>query len=300
MSIKTSRIIGFLTGLLFIGAIVYAGATFSRITTWSSGQTLTASALNAEFNNILNNFTPAGMDDYSATTTEMRALSDPYPGSVESQATALAGEIERIRYQILEIKKAMQPSNVTYWYQDLPTAGVFSVVSSSVGINDTTPSYAIDVTGTGHFTGNVTIDGTLTAAGNDAASVKRSGGGAQSILATTITKIQFNSETFDTASAFDSATNYTYTAPLTAKYRVHACVGDQPQIGDDLTIYIYVNGASVRSLRKDAASGSFETTCITDLLSLTASDTIDIRFQNAARVDVADQEFTYAIFQRTM
>ena len=27
----------------------------ARITTWSSGQTLTASALNAEFNNILNN-----------------------------------------------------------------------------------------------------------------------------------------------------------------------------------------------------------------------------------------------------
>lgn len=145
---------------------LWAGATFSRIKTWSSGETLTASDLNAEYNNILTNLTPAGMDDYSANTTEMRTVTDPYPASAESLATSLQGELERLRYQILEIKKAIQTSNVTYWYQDLPTAGIFTIVTSSVGINDTTPSYALDVTGTGHITGAVTLDSTLAVTGN--------------------------------------------------------------------------------------------------------------------------------------
>lgn len=168
MKTKRSAIFGFLAGLGMVGVLAWAGATFSRITTWSSGQTLTASALNAEFNNILNNFTPSGVDDYSATTTEMRAVSDPYPGSAESQATSLAGELERIRYQILEIKKAMQASNVTYWYQDLPTAGVFTIAGSSVGVNDTTPDYTFDLeSGSLGMSGNITSDGNITTSGDD-------------------------------------------------------------------------------------------------------------------------------------
>lgn len=149
--------------ILVLGAgQLWAGATFSRVKTWNAGDTLTASDLNAEFNNVLNNLTPAGVDDYSATTTEMRSTADPYPGSVESQATSLQGEIERLRYQVLELKKAIQPNNVTYWYQDTPTAGVFTVLGSSVGVNDTTPSTNLDVTGTAAISGAVSISGLLT------------------------------------------------------------------------------------------------------------------------------------------
>jgi hypothetical protein len=52
----------------------------SRIKTWVSGETLTASDLNAEFNNVINNMIPASIEDSSATATAMRATTDPYPG----------------------------------------------------------------------------------------------------------------------------------------------------------------------------------------------------------------------------
>ena len=56
------------------------GANFSRVKIWNSQDTLTASDLNAEFDNILNNFNPDGMDDASADVTSMQATADPYPG----------------------------------------------------------------------------------------------------------------------------------------------------------------------------------------------------------------------------
>ena len=88
------------------------GSTFSRVKTWLAAQTLTAADLNAEFDNILNNFTPAGMDDESANAAAMQATADPYPGSVASLATSLTGEIQRIRYQLNQLVGG------TYWYED--------------------------------------------------------------------------------------------------------------------------------------------------------------------------------------
>jgi len=85
-------------------------ATFSRVKTWAA-EVLTYADLNAEFDNILTNLTPSGIDDYSANTTAMRAVTDPYPGS-ESLATSLAGEIERIRYVLKQLGQGSQ------WYSD--------------------------------------------------------------------------------------------------------------------------------------------------------------------------------------
>src|SRR3990167_3339435 len=156
------KLCGILIAATLFANNLYSGATFSRVKTWTTGEVLTAADLNAEFNNILNNLDPDGIDDYSANTTERRDTADPYPGSSESLATDLEGELTRLRYQILETKKAIQPSDVTYWYQDLPTAGVFSIVGSSVGINDTTPDYTLDLeTGTFGTSGNITSDGNI-------------------------------------------------------------------------------------------------------------------------------------------
>lgn len=142
------RRIGIFLGTLTLGASLWAGgATFSRVKTWSNGDTLTAGDLNSEFNNILNNGNPAGWDDYSNTLTEMRTTEAPYPASVESQATSLQGELTRLRYQILGLKQSIQASSTTYWYQGFPTAGVFSIVGSSVGVNQVAPTYALDVNG---------------------------------------------------------------------------------------------------------------------------------------------------------
>lgn len=99
-----------LISFLLIPTLVFGGATFSRIKTWITGDTLTASDINAEFNNILNNFDPDGMDDTSANTSGMQATSDPYSGDAISLSTDLTGEIKRLRYVVNQILGS------TYWY----------------------------------------------------------------------------------------------------------------------------------------------------------------------------------------
>ena len=88
--------------------------TFSRIKTWIA-EVLTASDLNAEFDNIINNLDPDGIDDASATAGAMQAVADPYPASVESLATNLRGEHQRLRYLIKQITGEAQ------WYIDPDT-----------------------------------------------------------------------------------------------------------------------------------------------------------------------------------
>ncbi len=89
-----------------------AGSTFSRIKTWIAGQTLTASDLNAEFDNILNNLDPTGIDDESATNATAQATKDPYAGSSLVKAVSLEEEIQEIRYILKQI------TGQAYWYVD--------------------------------------------------------------------------------------------------------------------------------------------------------------------------------------
>ncbi len=91
------------------------GATFSRIKTWIAGETLTASDLNAEYDNILNNFDPDGMDDASANNAAMDATADPYPGASQSLATDLRGELQRVRFILAQI------TGEADWYIDPDT-----------------------------------------------------------------------------------------------------------------------------------------------------------------------------------
>jgi hypothetical protein len=114
------------------------GATFSRLKTWVH-EKLKASDLNAEFNNILTNLTPAGIDDLSVSAGEMQGTAAPFPGSVLSQATSLAGEIQRLRYQLCAIL------GTTYWYE-APASTVLAMAANISGIaqyilDTATPTY---------------------------------------------------------------------------------------------------------------------------------------------------------------
>lgn len=88
------------------------GATFSRVKNWTT-EIVTNTDLNAEFDNILNNLGPAGVDDYSTNAAQMRLQTSPGDVGSESLATALSGELERIRYILAQIKG----SAVSYWYE---------------------------------------------------------------------------------------------------------------------------------------------------------------------------------------
>lgn len=138
-------------------------AVFSRIKTWVSNEVLTAADLNAEFNNILNNMDPEGIEDASATVADMQSSVNPGGVGTESLATDLLGEIKRLRYVVQRLVG-------TYWYSDpgrYLTAGGLNVqaadiaagavtqakraalgqqVSSSCGSFSTTSSSYVDVT----------------------------------------------------------------------------------------------------------------------------------------------------------
>lgn len=89
---------------------------YSKVETVVTGQAITAAERNTEHDNHITYQTPAGTDDYSATVTEMRTVSDPYPAGTPSQPTSLAGELERLRYV------GVQVTGKTYWYEDPGTS----------------------------------------------------------------------------------------------------------------------------------------------------------------------------------
>lgn len=89
-----------------------AGATFPRIKNWVDAEVLTNEDLNAEIDQIRNNLTPAGADDHSVSTAQMRAETNPGSVGSESLATSTAGELERLRYALRRLIGG------TYWYSN--------------------------------------------------------------------------------------------------------------------------------------------------------------------------------------
>lgn len=102
------------------------GAKFSRIKNWTT-EVLTNTDLNIEIDNILNHLDPTGVDGYSATATQMRLTTDPGENGTESLATSLAGELERLRFALKEIKG----TSVNYWYESTTTS--LSDLSNAIG-----------------------------------------------------------------------------------------------------------------------------------------------------------------------
>ncbi len=95
-------------------------------TSRAAGLTLTANIYNSDHSNHITNHVPNQMDDYSSSVAQMQASTDPGEVGSESQPTSLAGELERLRFIVGEIKGQAQ------WYEtpeasiDELTYGVFS------------------------------------------------------------------------------------------------------------------------------------------------------------------------------
>jgi hypothetical protein len=102
-------------------------AVFTRVKTWVSNEVLTASDLNGEFNNILNNMDPDGIEDYSNDVSQMQSTADPGGLGTESLASTLAGEIQRLRFAIKRIAAATQ------WYvAPISNLGTGGIVTASL------------------------------------------------------------------------------------------------------------------------------------------------------------------------
>lgn len=85
------------------------------IVTRSNGTILTAAIYNADHQAHVTGNIPVSIDDYSVGVTEMRTVTDPGGVGTESLATTLAGELERLRFTINQIK------GTTQWYEDPAT-----------------------------------------------------------------------------------------------------------------------------------------------------------------------------------
>ncbi len=81
-------------------------------TTRAVGITLTANIYNSDHTNHITNHITTQMDDYSSNIAQMRTVTDATGGSL---ATSLAGELERLRDNLLRL----HPTS-TYWYEQPP------------------------------------------------------------------------------------------------------------------------------------------------------------------------------------
>jgi microcystin-dependent protein len=102
-----------LTLLLLVALLAGDGLAVGNCTIFKTfgNEVLTASDLNQSLiQAATTNSTTTCIDDYSATTTQMQSATDPFPAGAESLATSLAGELERLRFQIQQLHGQAQ------WY----------------------------------------------------------------------------------------------------------------------------------------------------------------------------------------
>ena len=129
--------------------------------------------------------------------------------------------------------------------------------------------------------GNVTIGSsgkTITAVGSGLAntpafSVFKSS--AQSIPNTTITKITFDTEDFDTDSAFAS-NKFTVPAGKAGKYLFYTKLQSDSTSGETVNIYFYKNGSSFVKQRQSIHASNRRTFQVTAILNLAATDYVEV------------------------
>ena len=107
-------------------------------------------------------------------------------------------------------------------------------------------------------TANYDFTGTVTGAGEtNAPSFRVYRNATQSISSATHTKIQFNTEDYDTANAFDNSSNYRYTIPSGQAgkwfFTCHGTIAQDSQDTNRLILTIRKNNSTLVSVEEDGA-----------------------------------------------
>jgi hypothetical protein len=105
-------VVGLLVALVaFLPTSASTVGNCSIYATIGSNGTVTSTYLNSSFVvAATTNSTPQCVSSYSASASQAQTTTDPYPSNTESLATSLAGELERLRYQIAAAQ------GTQYWY----------------------------------------------------------------------------------------------------------------------------------------------------------------------------------------
>lgn len=141
----TMRLLAVLMALLIglgpaLPALAQSGGNCSIFRSWSTGDSVTAADLNSSFTTVgVTNFVTSCVDGLSDSVSGMQSTATPYSSGTESQATSLAGELQRLRYVLQTI------TGWPNWYRvDLP-------VSLGMGSHVTTSALHIGVRGSLQF-----------------------------------------------------------------------------------------------------------------------------------------------------
>jgi hypothetical protein len=98
--------------------------------------------------------------------------------------------------------------------------------------------------------------------------------GAQTVTASTPTKIQFETENFDTNGNYDAATNFRYTAPVAGFYYLNARAENNGN--GTMLLYLYKNGAELRRGQQAVIASGLSGIVVGDLLQLAANDYVEV------------------------
>ena len=145
----------------------------------------------------------------------------------------------------------------------------------------------------GVCTSGLTKTGGFGGTNTPAFSVYRSG--TQAISASTATKVQYNTESFDTDNTFDSSTNYRYTPAFSGKSFL---VGSIRLYGTDdfnnYTLEIYKNGTAI--LRQQNSHWHYESAQVSGIVTHDTDDYFEVYVtqQSGSSLDVmSGSEITY-------
>jgi len=124
----------------------------------------------------------------------------------------------------------------------------------------------------------------------------------QSIPDSTNTQVQFNAETADPSSDFDSSSGYDYVVPTTGRYLVTANITiESVPDAKDLRVFIYVNGSSVHYNRLSTGVAESPSPSVTAIMNLTAGQSIEIWVKHnsgSARNIGSGNDRSYFMIQR--
>lgn len=95
--------------------------------------------------------------------------------------------------------------------------------------------------------------------------------GSQSVTASTFTKVQFNTEEFDTNSNYDNATNYRFTPTVAGYYQVNSCVACTATSGTLYAISLYKNGAGFKNGNDLRAASTVNNVVVSTLVYMNGS-----------------------------